>query len=507
MRRVFLLLMLLMCSCAVRPESRPVGRTTLETMPLNWFKTDGLAPRAIAFSHLLHVLGEHGLDPNSYGYTQLRAVRESDPSKRNELETLLTRAFVELAVDVRFGRLAARTADGDPSAMTPPRGPAAAALKTRALNVLADPTQSIETFIDSLFPQHAQYHKMKQALATYRAIAQSGGWPTIPPGPALSPGASDSRVPILVDRLRATDDLQSSGPFTSRYSDEIVDCVRAFQRRHGLEPDGVVGKETVDAMNVSVDERIHELMVNLERWRWLDRELGERFVMVNVAGFELVFVQRNEDKSTVLFRTPVIVGQPFLSTPVFSGRIQYVELNPYWNVPKSIEVNEIEPKLRKNPNYLVTQHMELVDDNGWQHLRQTPGPWNALGAIKFVFPNPYDVYLHDTPSKALFRERKRTFSHGCIRVKDPLELAELLLGGESAGWSAHRLKDIVGEGRNVKVALSEKIPIHIVYRTAWVDVDGSINFRSDVYGRDGRMIEKLFNQKQVAPGVNERAAQ
>ena len=457
-----------------------------------WVTPDGPDHRAQDLYKVLAHVDAHGLDPERYKVTKISFLFNSDRAEdRFELDSLLTQALVQLAMDLRFGRKEARAADGDGSKSAERDESAERAVQAEAHKVALNPESDVVGFLRSLLPQHRQYGKMMRALETYRQLALSGGWPSVPQGRSIKPGELDSRIPVIAERLRVSEDLGVEPVSLERFDAGLVQAVEHFQRRHGLPSDGIVGKQTVDAMNVTAEERVAQIAVNLERWRWLDRDLGERFVMVNLAGFEVLFVKQTGETGEVLFRAPVIVGKPFLRTPVFSSKLRYLELNPYWNVPKSIEVKEVLPKEQKSPGYMASQHMQFIDTGRSKRIRQEPGPWNALGVVKFIFPNPYDVYLHDTPTKKLFEATTRTFSHGCIRVKDPLTLAELLLGGQATGWGAERIADIIREGKNVRVPLPQEISIHIVYRTAWVDVDDSINFRSDVYGRDSRLANAL----------------
>jgi murein L,D-transpeptidase YcbB/YkuD len=307
-------------------------------------------------------------------------------------------------------------------------------------------------------------------------------------------------VPILRRRLQITGDITIQDPNSFRYDAGLELAVRGFQARQGLEVDGVVGPASRAALNLPVGERIAQLLINLERWRWLPDDLGDRHVLVNIAGFELQAV----DYGQTVFRSAVVVGTPYHQTPVFSDQIEYVEFNPFWNVPTSIARGEILPKARRDPGYLAQQNIRVLAGWGddapvvdprridWSRpfpyrLRQEPGPNNALGRVKIMFPNPFNVYLHDTPARDLFGRASRAFSHGCIRVHEPLALAAHVLD-----WSLPQVQSVVdGRGRKI-VRLAKPMPVHVTYQTAWVGQDGAVQFREDIYGRDARVADLLF---------------
>ena len=260
--------------------------------------------------------------------------------------------------------------------------------------------------------------------------------------------------------------------------------MRAFQRRHGLEEDGVAGPATLAELNQRAEDHVRQIEVNLERWRWLPRDLGRRHVRVNIAAFRLDAV---EDGRTALDMR-VIVGKPYTRTPMFGSAMDAVIFNPSWYVPTSIAVHEILPKARKDPSYLRRGGYEVLSGS---RIRQRPGPQNALGRIKFVFPNRFNVYLHDTPARTLFGRTVRTFSHGCIRIEKPADLAVWVLGGDDPRWTAEAVRAGVEAGRERRVALHEKVPVHVAYWTAWADERGTLRLGRDVYQRDGQLAALL----------------
>ncbi len=358
---------------------------------------------------------------------------------------------------------------------------------------------------------------LKAALARYRLLAQQGGWDAIPENDStLHPGESGPVVPAIQRRLTVTDLYAGTGisPGSEVYDPALVTAVKRFQLYNGLAPDGVVGKQTVAALNQSVDERIALIEMNLERWRWLDHDLGDTYILVDIAGYDVQGVRN--DRVEVEMRG--IVGKLHHETPVFSDSIKYMEFNPYWNLTPRIARHETVPKLRSNPDYLAENHMRVFDGWGpeaqelnpdaidWNAVtnpgkykfRQDPGPWNALGRVKFIFPNKYSIYLHDTPNHALFERAERSFSHGCIRLSEPTDLAKWILEIDESDWDAVTV-DAVLEGyeRTVK-PLQTPLPVHLTYETAWIDGDGQLRFAPDVYGRDRLLERALYG---VASGV------
>jgi murein L,D-transpeptidase YcbB/YkuD len=385
-----------------------------------------------------------GLDPEDYHAEAVQAARTAlaDPdalsgAERAALDMLLTDSVARLGFHLRFGKV-------DPVALDPQWN------LERDL-VSRDPAATIEAAIESssmrqfsaqALPRVFLYDRLKRALADYRAIAAAGGWPTVPPGPVLRPGAADARVAVLAARLAVTGDLDGAAASEqiAPYDGALVAAVQRFQARHGLAQDGVVGPATRAALNVPVERRIDQIRANLDRARWVLFEPESEFLVVKIAGFRLYHVRRGE----VVWRTRVQVGLPYRRTPVFRATMRYVVFNPTWTVPPGILQADVLPAVRRDPEYLAARNMDVFDSAGmlvdpatvdWAGRRsfpyrfvQRPGPNNALGRVKFMFPNEHHVYLHDTPSRDLFDRDSRAFSSGCIRVEESLELAERLLG-------------------------------------------------------------------------------
>ena len=444
-----------------------------------------------------------GLDPNDYPSKQLATISATGPSADKRglaiIELYFSSAFLEYASDLKVGRFLPSKVD--PNFFIESR----TIDQQAALKDLAQ-TDSIDRFFDAWQPPGQRYAALRTVLAKYRALAAKGGWNTVPLGESIKPGMSDPRIPAIRTRLSLTD--AASGEVGAAegqlYGNALVEVVKRFQARQGLEGDGVIGSTTIVAMNVPVQERIKSIILAMERLRWMPENLGQQYLIVNIAGFEL----RRVNAGKVEERMAVVVGKPYHRTPVFSDRIRFLEFNPYWNVPPDIAVNEELPVLRRNPAGLSAQGFEVVRGNqvsdpssvDWSsvgpghfpyQLRQRPGPNNALGRVKFMFPNPHNVYLHDSPARNLFERNVRAFSHGCIRLSRPLDLAEQVLRvGGVQGWSKERINDVVASTKNTVVNLREPLPVHITYLTAWAD-DGVANFRQDIYGHDAKLLAAL----------------
>jgi murein L,D-transpeptidase YcbB/YkuD len=396
----------------------------------------------------------------------------------------------------------------------------------------ADLVELLETAVESdrvadilvtLPPQHPGYARLRETLARYRGIVAHGGWPPVPAGPKLQIEDRDERVVMLRARLRVTGELvlkprnegnrrgapskTKRAPDSGESDTELLDAtvaqaVRRFQRRHGLSPDGVVGDGTLAALNVSAEDRVQQIAVNMDRWRALPADLGPRHIDVNIPNFSLEVVE-NEQPG---LRMKVVVGKMMdrRNTPTFSADMTSLVLNPYWYVPKSIAEEELFPLSRKDPQYLAkhnftvrrvpvvdkrtsdpnaTDGMTIAAKTYQYLLRQKPGPTNSLGQLKFMLPNAHGVYLHDTPAKELFNKTVRTFSHGCIRIEKPVDLAEYVLRGSSE-WTRDAILLAIERQKQQTIWLPEPLPVYIQYWTAWVDQEGTVQFRNDIYGYD-----------------------
>jgi len=374
----------------------------------------------------------------------------------------------------------------------------------------------LDHFLAQLGPRHTAYRALQKSLPRYQRIKTVGGWLAIDDGPSLERGDCGLRVTQLRSRLAASDDTQH--PFESMddcFDDRLAAAVAQFQHRHGLNADGVVGAQTLAALNVPVEDRIRQIRLNLERWRWMPEDLGSRYVLANIPGFQVHVVEAGQVIKTM--RT--IVGRKRRPTPVLSSMITYLEINPYWYVPPKIAREDLLPKIQKNTNFLIRQNFRVFDswdedarelnpfaidwsslseDHFPFRLRQEPAAGNALGRVKFMFPNEMSVYIHDTPSKGLFGKSSRPFSSGCVRVEEPLELVSLLLSRQD--WDQVRLSEAVASNQRQVVILDEPVPVYLVYLTAWVEENGETHFREDIYGHD----QELFSA--MAKSTTTRAA-
>jgi len=356
-----------------------------------------------------------------------------------------------------------------------------------------------------LAPRDPAYQRLCAALADLRAAAAAGGWPRIGEGPTMHPGDVDPRVPVLRRRLDAapTDD-----PDSLRYDADLAVAVMRFQARHGLAADGVIGRRTVAALDVPAAARARQAALNLERLRWLPKELGERHVIVNVPAGTLTMVANDSVHGVMR----AVVGRPDRPTPTLASRITRLELNPAWNIPHKLAREDVLPHVHEDPTYLQQQGIRVFaswrDDapeidpatidwtavgkqNFAYKLRQDPGPLNPLGRVKFLFDNPYSVYIHDTPSRNRFAMPARFYSSGCVRIENPAALARFLVAeGEPA--ARDRLENALASAGPGQVRLPRSVPVYLVYWTAWVDPDGVVQFRDDVYGHDATLAAALY---------------
>jgi len=330
-----------------------------------------------------------------------------------------------------------------------------------------------------------QYNLLKTQLRKYRYMDSSGEWKLLTPGTEkYKKNDSSEMIREIRHRLYLLGDLTNDSR-SNRFDDDLEAAVESFQARNGILPDGIIGKSFFNEMNVPLQEKIRKLIINMERSRWIPVDLSQHYLIINIPSFTLTAY----DRDTLTFSMNVVVGKSVHKTVVFSGDIKYVVFSPYWNVPPSIMKTEILPALRKNPGYLKKNNMEW---NG-QSIRQKPGPSNSLGLVKFLFPNSYNIYLHDSPAKSLFGEQSRAFSHGCIRLAEPKKLAVYLLRDDD-NWNEIKINAAMHAGREKYVTLKNPVPVYVGYMTAWVDSKGKLNFRKDIYNRD-RMLEEMLIQK------------
>jgi L,D-transpeptidase YcbB len=466
--------------------------------PIYWANTG----RMTAFLQRLARAHFDGLNPDDYPGSSLQGLRDSiDPDDAAALakaELYFSSFFIAYAADLKVGRVSPQNVDPH-------------LFRNRktidALRVLTDMSKEGDPgkFLASYEPKNNHYQVLKRILRAYTTVIEQGvAWPVIAQGAALKPGQSDPRLGKVRELLAFTGDYEGPENGSPKYDPALVDAVQKFQLRHGLEAKGVFGKQTVFAMNVSPEERRRQIILNMERWRWMPDDLGREHFLVNIAAFELQWVSNNH----TVERMNVVVGAVATQTPEFSDELEYAELNPTWTVPYSIATKEMLPKLKTNP-YAYAEDFDVFANGklaNWDGInwaaygggkfpftfRQRPGPKNALGRVKFMLPNKHNIYLHDTPAKDKFASTTRAFSHGCIRLSRPVDLAYKLLG-EKNGMSPAMIEAVWAGNRTTQVKFPQKIPIHIVYATAFA-TDNGIEFRSDVYGRDRKLYAALFGR-------------
>ncbi len=460
---------------------------------------------------LLAALGDvagDGLDPEDYALSELQRRRsvlsdpQATPQQRAQFDLLATDACLAALLHLYRGKVDPATLDThwnyDQRQLDQAQG-------LRAVqDALAQGT------LGGLFararPQNPLYGQLRTALAKLREVAAQGGWPALADGPTLKPGSRDPRVPALRQRLRLAGYPVGEG-VDDLYDPALEAALEQFQREQYLAADGHLGKATLAALNLPVAARIGQLRVNLERARWLLHELQGRFVVVDIAGYQVAYYRDGKP----VWRSRVQVGKPYRSTPVFKSKITYLTLNPTWTVPPTILKNDILPKLRKNRGYLAANRIRVLDGQGrelspasvdWAHprgivLRQDAGPGNSLGRLVIRFPNEYAVYLHDTPHQDLFANEQRANSSGCIRVERPRELAELLLD-DPARWNRAGIDRAIDTLKTQTVMLREPVTLLLAYWTVDLREDGRVGFRPDVYQRDPPLLAAL-ERPRVSP--------
>ena len=479
---------------------------------LGWFRRGELVPQAQKLLDKVADAKLEGLDPAKYRpltldaqkqFAALRAAKkgEADPELMRRTDLALSALYFAFAGDFYKGTVDPHTNDAIDWSVKRNK-----VKLHRALQTILQERESTYPYYE-FGSLHPEYDRLRHALSQYRALQQRGGWSTVPAIKKLEPGQTDSvAVPAL--RRRLLPDARAAAE-PARYDEALAAAVKTFQDGQGLHPDGIIGQGTVAALNVPVEARIDQLLLNMERWRWIPKKLGDRYVLVNIPEYKLHVVEKGRE----VFDMRVIVGKQLKETPVFSDKMEHIVLAPYWGVPVSIVEEEIKPAMLRNPGFLESQDMEVLNGFGpkaqpipassvdwanvtkdnWKYvLRQRPGDKNPLGPMKFLFPNENDVYLHGTPNAWLFNKETRGFSHGCVRIEDPKKLALYLLRDQPQ-WTAARIDETVAAGEEKWIKLKEQVPVFIVYFTAWADQDGTVHFRDDVYGHDKALEQAMFN--------------
>lgn len=472
-----------------------------------WTDSQGPLPQTETLLNAIRHADREGLRPGDYHLEKIEAIlselhqtpklwEQPHPRQLVDLDLLLTDAFLIYGSHLLAGRI--NPEQIDPQWFANRREADLAQLLEDALS-----SNQIEETLAALLPAYAGYTRLRDTLAIYRKFAETGGWPTVPSGSKLRQGDRSERIPLLRQRLAAEGFLTNVGADDQTlFDNDVEQALKKFQMQNGLETDGILGTQTLQALNISADQRVRQIVVNMERWRWLPQNLGDRYILVNIASFNLDVLEQE----TPVLNMRVVAGKSYRKTPVFSDKITYLVINPYWGVPDTIAKKDILPKQKKDPNFLMNQKIRVFEGWGantreidpsiidWNNVtaanltyrfKQDPGPQNALGRIKFMFPNQFDVYLHDTPSKELFAKARRDFSSGCIRIEKPVELAEYLLR-KHPDWPSEKIRSTLSgsDFTTQTVKLPEPVNIHILYWTVWVGKDDRIHFGPDIYDRD-----------------------
>lgn len=453
-----------------------------------WFSSDGLTEQALGFWNLHDYVVTHNNDTtlkdkalqkrmDNLIYEENLSVSENDKSALNTELTLTQHFIMYILNNYEKGYVKRKEMERF--------------IPFQKQNVLkvADSLLNKKHSDNKYFEDvNEPYKKLKDQLAAYYAIAKQGGWPEITTSKkSLKKGVSDPAIPQIKRMLSLTGDMP--GKDTSMvFNDTLEMGVKTFQARFGYTPDGVIGAQVLKEMKVPAIVRLEQIMMNLERMRWMPVEATGRLIIVNIPEFKLHMYEGKKKA----FEMNVVVGKVGHNTMMFNGDLNQVVFSPYWNVPPSIVKNEILPALAKNPGYLEAENMEQTGMNGdLPDIRQRPGPGNALGKVKFLFPNSFNIYFHDTPSKSLFEKDKRAFSHGCIRLAEPEKMANYLLNDQPE-WTPDRINAAMNAGTEKYVKVKNPVPVMITYYTAWVDEYGRLNFRDDIYSHDKKLADKMF---------------
>jgi L,D-transpeptidase YcbB len=467
-----------------------------------WFNLKGMKQAVPNFQNQLENYS-NDFDDKSFNNAQLDTLitmiktnpsaKEIDKNQREKLELILTTTFFKYSEKAYSGiNKNARKLD-----WFIPR-------EKKNFQVLLDSLVLKNENDKTYEPVNLYYSKLKEKLRLYRDIQKKGGFPIIKSDQEfLTKTESDSTILQVKKRLVLSGDLKVNDNNVV-YTMPLVKAISNFQQRVGLPENGELNFKTIADMNKTVDFRIKQMLVNLERLRWVPVEIENDYLLVNIPEYKLHVFENKK----LLWETNVVVGKAAKQTSIFKGSISRIILNPYWNIPNSIINQEILPKLKRNPNYLSRNNMEVVSNDGkvikaatinWKQysknvpfiIRQKPGNDNSLGKMKFLFPNSFNIYLHDTPSKELFDRNKRDFSHGCIRVENPKKLAMYLLRNDKT-WSQEKVDDVLKTTTETGISIKPNIPVYITYFTAWVDVKGNLNFRNDIYNLDDELANEIF---------------
>lgn len=471
-----------------------------------WYNENGFNAPAYELMEVIKNIEQEGLRLNLYRYNYLKrnlSKNDLNIEEKALTEIILSNSYLLLASHFTNGLLDPETYQENWDSIKNIIN-----ISDFLSDVNKENSNNIRDTLYSLLPQTENYLKLRNNFNSYKEIKEKGGFQEVNIERVVEEGMQGYDIKQIKLRLRQTNDFK--GEVNNQFDKELHRAVADFQKRHGLTPDGIVGKDTVLALNKDIEKKLKKIKINLERLRWLPQKLGETYIFVNIADYQLKVVEENNN----VMDMKVIVGKEQRSTPVFSDEIDHLVINPAWNLPESIAVKDKLPLIQEDVDYLTKNNYkvlrisegkfeevdpkeieweELNEDNFNYYLKQEPGPNNALGRIKFMFPNKYSVYLHDTPQKELFEEAERSFSSGCIRVEAPFKLAEYILKRNNK-WEPEKIENILATKEETKIDLTKKIPIHIIYMTAWVNDEEQLQFRDDIYNRDKNLIEAYNTQ-------------
>lgn len=449
-----------------------------------WFDSTGLAEQALNFYNLQQNYITSFSDSSIYNPlldSLLQSIQQNNPNNKPvksqvlETELLLTGQFFQYAAKVYKGS----DIDAAELGWFIPR-------KKIDVHALLD-SAILYKSAEAYAPQNSQYKRLQRFVQKYSQLSRETDFDSIPSlQQSLRKGDSSAIIVSIKKHLALLGDLPTNDS-SLVFDTALVLATKQYQQRMGLTIDGVIGNKMIAELNVPIKQRLRQILINLERLRWMPPEKDTNYILVNIPEF----MMHVYDSGQLQFNINVIVGTSANNTVIFNDRLQYIVFSPYWNVPESIVRGEILPALKKNPNYLAKHNMEIVKQGSVPVIRQNPGPANSLGLVKFLFPNNYNIYFHDTPNRNLFSQSNRSFSHGCIRIAEPKKMARYLLRHDSS-WTSEKIDSAMHLKKEKWVPLKKSIPVFIVYFTAWVDQNGQLNFRKDIYKHDEKMAVKLF---------------
>lgn len=440
-----------------------------------------------------------GLEPDDYHYKYLQNNKISTETPGLK-DIILTDSFLLYANHLLSGKL--NPEDLHPEWNAKKRNEDIIKLFKSCVN-----TDKVTSVLEDIKPEGKNYSELKKKLRYYFELDEDINY-VVAKGSVIKPNSKDKRIPEIRENLEIIEKTNLNVPKDSTlYDDDMCNLLKIFQKRHGLNSDGIIGNNTLSMLNLTRTDRINKIKVNLERLRWMPEDYGTRYILINLADYKLSYFILDK----LITNQNIIIGKSFRKTPVFSDRMTYLVFNPTWTVPPTILYRDIIPAMRKDKEYLKRKNIRIYDNNivrspeipsesiDWNNadsknfhyrLVQDPGPNNSLGEVKFMFPNQYNIYLHDTPDKSLFQKEERSFSSGCLRLENPLNFAELLLS-DLPGWNMEKINSVLATGKETTVNLKTPVYVHIQYLTTWVDENGTIQFRNDIYDRDNAVLEGL----------------